>query len=406
MAFGQNVKAGSTNSIVIGEGYSEDQKLNNSTPNSLAIGFNSTQATLFVSGATGGASETGKVGIGTSFPMEKLDVVGNVKIDGSGYIIDALGVGTTRPEEQLEVAGNAKIIGSGFVLDHLGVGTTRPSEKLDVAGNAKINGSGHIANNLSVGGNSPDFITLNGNDMYIHGQLEQNGSGGASFHHIAIGNISPSGLQEGTLVVDQKVGVNNSNPKANLQINNDYNSISFGKIRTGDLEWSFGYIGFNATRDDNGVWHNKGVSSGGANGGLVMYTTNNGGFRIASIESDDTGNDRTFSDSEIKEKVLFRLQSNGKIMAKEIEVLADLWPDYVFEEGYTLKSLDEVEDYIAKHKHLPGVPSAKEIEQDGLNLGDMDAMLLEKIEELTLYVIELEKEISALKNTNSKSLTK
>ena len=137
-----------------------------------------------------------------------------------------------------------------------------------------------------------------------------------------------------------------------------------------------------------------------------MYTINNGGFRIASLESNGTGNDRTFSDSEIKEKVLFRLQSDGKIMAKEIEVLADLWPDYVFEDNYSLKSLKEVEEYIAKHKHLPGVPSAKKIEQDGLNLGDMDAMLLEKIEELTLYVIELEKELNALKNTNAKSLTK
>jgi hypothetical protein len=71
--------------------------------------------------------------------------------------------------------------------------------------------------------------------------------------------------------------------------------------------------------------------------------------------------------------------------------------DYVFEEDYNLKSLSEVESYIKENKHLPGIPSAAEIEQNGVSLSKMSNILLEKIEELTLHMIRLEKENAALK---------
>jgi hypothetical protein len=71
-------------------------------------------------------------------------------------------------------------------------------------------------------------------------------------------------------------------------------------------------------------------------------------------------------------------------------------PDYVFAKNYTLKSLDEVEDFIKKNNHLPGIPSAKTIETNGLSVGEMQKMQMEKIEELTLYIIELKKEIEKL----------
>ena len=89
MAFGQNVKAGSTNSFVIGKGYSETEKLVNANPNSLSIGFNSTKPTLFISSSSGGPTETGKVGIGLEYPMEKLDVNGNILVSdpNSGLIL-------------------------------------------------------------------------------------------------------------------------------------------------------------------------------------------------------------------------------------------------------------------------------------------------------------------------------
>lgn len=91
---------------------------------------------------------------------------------------------------------------------------------------------------------------------------------------------------------------------------------------------------------------------------------------------------------------------DGKIFAKEIEVKANVWADYVFANDYKLKSLEEVEKHIKEKGHLPNIPSAKEVEEQGINVADMDAKLLEKIEELTLYSIEQNKRIQKLESEN------
>lgn len=86
---------------------------------------------------------------------------------------------------------------------------------------------------------------------------------------------------------------------------------------------------------------------------------------------------------------------NGRVRAKEVKVEAAPWPDYVFEEGYELPDLSELSNYIKQHKHLPGMPSAKEVESDGIALGEMNRLLLEKVEELTLHLIEKERTIES-----------
>jgi hypothetical protein len=91
------------------------------------------------------------------------------------------------------------------------------------------------------------------------------------------------------------------------------------------------------------------------------------------------------------------LSVNGNIRAKEIKVEATNWPDYVFGKNYRLSSLAEIEKHIQEKGHLPGIPSAKEVESTGIDLGDMNAKLLKKIEELTLYLIQYGKEMNAVK---------
>lgn len=93
----------------------------------------------------------------------------------------------------------------------------------------------------------------------------------------------------------------------------------------------------------------------------------------------------------------YTLDVNGTIRAKEV-LIETGWSDFVFEEGYKLKSLNEVEKFIQKNKHLPDIPSASEVEEKGVSLGDIQPKLLQKVEELTLYVIELKKENEALKD--------
>lgn len=90
------------------------------------------------------------------------------------------------------------------------------------------------------------------------------------------------------------------------------------------------------------------------------------------------------------------LYVNGEVKAKKFHASLTPFPDFVFEPDYKLISINEVESFINEHGHLPGVPNAATVEKNGIELGEMNALLLQKIEELTLYIIALEKKMHAL----------
>lgn len=120
------------------------------------------------------------------------------------------------------------------------------------------------------------------------------------------------------------------------------------------------------------------------NGNIVI---NNGFLLIKGTNSNTVG------DSEIK------LGSNGYIRAREIKVDYDNIPDYVFKPNYKLMPLNELDKFINLNKHLPNIKGESEYsKEEGLNVGELNLKLLEKIEELTLYVIELKKEIDTIKS--------
>ena len=102
-----------------------------------------------------------------------------------------------------------------------------------------------------------------------------------------------------------------------------------------------------------------------------------------------------------------KLAVNGNIHSKEVRVDLTGWPDYVFTKAYDLPALKEVEKHILEKGHLQNIPSAEEVALKGVLLGDMNSKLLQKIEELTLYAIEQQKELERLKteNENYKSLS-
>ncbi len=93
----------------------------------------------------------------------------------------------------------------------------------------------------------------------------------------------------------------------------------------------------------------------------------------------------------------YQLSVVGKIMAEEVKVqLYATWPDYVFSNDYKLMPLEQLEQSIKSNKHLPNIPAAAEIEKNGIMLGDMNKKIVEKVEELTLYIIEINKKNTAL----------
>ena len=94
----------------------------------------------------------------------------------------------------------------------------------------------------------------------------------------------------------------------------------------------------------------------------------------------------------------FSCTAAGALKVKSLRVTTTDWPDYVFGGGHRLMPLQEVEDYIEAHGHLPEVPSAEEAEADGVDLGEMNKLLLQKVEELTLYIIDLQKQVEELKS--------
>ena len=94
-----------------------------------------------------------------------------------------------------------------------------------------------------------------------------------------------------------------------------------------------------------------------------------------------------------------KLTVDGLICAKEVRVSLSgqpCWPDFVFDENYKLLPLHELNTFIQLNKRLPNIPSATEVENDGINVGEMNRILLQKIEELTLYIIQMEKRIQEL----------
>jgi len=128
---------------------------------------------------------------------------------------------------------------------------------------------------------------------------------------------------------------------------------------------------------------------------LSMPNNNNNGGSYIGINDEANGvwckffNNRT-------------LRVNGTIFATEINVQANVWADKVFNSSYKLKSLDEIDTFIKNNNHLPDVPSENEVKENGINLAQMNAILLQKVEELTLLMIEQNKTIKNLQNKVSK----
>lgn len=116
------------------------------------------------------------------------------------------------------------------------------------------------------------------------------------------------------------------------------------------------------------------------NGDLEMAVANNANVRIGSSVPSS-----------------YKLAVNGNILSKEI-VVQSAWADYVFDENYRVPELKDVEKFIGQNKHLPGIPSATDIETNGLKVGDVQTKMMAKIEELTLYIISLNKKIEALES--------
>jgi len=184
-------------------------------------------------------------------------------------------------------------------------------------------------------------------------------------------------------------------PEGTVRIGNggEHANMYIGSYADYATSGNSSYLGFNARRNGT-TWHFDG--NGTNNGGALLWSDASGNILFANI-APTGGSAQQVAASNMYNNVNLILYNNGLLQAKEVKVTLSGWPDYVFGEDYKLMSLDETEKFINENGHLPGVPSAQEVEEEGLSLGEMNARLMQKVEELTLHVIELQKQIEELK---------
>jgi hypothetical protein len=407
-----------------------------------------------VSGSNIYSSNTGNVGIGLSTNInEKLTVRGNALIGdpaGSGFASLRLMGGNNFGVRINFLRADSSSLGAIYgydltdnmyfqagtntnqlVLDQngfVGIKTSVPTKMLDVAGSIR----------------SRDTITAD-NDIVAGGDVKATGSvSGATLMSSGVLTVAGNSVFGGTAVVSGLLSTNTGinineadgtlsfrtlgNEKGFVQLSGDnlrlgtYGTNTNGKfvIRTGGNDWvhvdgsgnmglgiasplskihiaagadagltSHGYLMLGPVTGSNLIFDNNEIiaRTNGQTGSLILQN-DGGSVRIGNVAVPGG----------------YKFAINGKMICEEVKVkLASTgWPDYVFADTYKLKPLIEVEKFIAQNRHLPNIPSAAEVEKNGIEIGDMQKRMMEKIEELTLYVIELEKKINELKAVKEK----
>ncbi len=217
---------------------------------------------------------------------------------------------------------------------------------------------------------------------------------------------SPNGAPATSNSSTGNVGIGVSSPDSKLHVEGDISSTGWSLLPSNILN-----IGFNSSDKTNGI-SNYGMSrlniysignSGSFGGGVALSGYFGLSLNTVSTERmriDDSGNvgigtstPQYKLDVNGKSSFADNMRVNAKIEAKEIKVTLTPTADFVFENDYNLPRLEDVEKHIKEKKHLPEIASAKEMEKAGVNIGEFQIKLLQKIEELTLYTIEQNKQL-------------
>ncbi|MEI2738312.1 MAG: hypothetical protein V9F01_05960 [Chitinophagaceae bacterium] len=393
------------------------------------------------------------VGIGTTFPAAKLDVkttsnyVGQFNgaapmymgifegdvyrgywgsYSGAAEDVDfGTGSGNTLGKLHLTIQANPRITinPSG----HVGIGTTNPLHLLHLnGGDLFVQSSSGLIRFGYSGANEWQMATTGagadlrwyttpdgGTTITPRHYFSQNGNmgvGGFSGPGVPLGRLDVIGA--GTTSSTNTFLLRNSAGDTIMRVRDDgrmgigYNTSTYGRtINLGGTginfytsnEAAFGGAVF-PTDTSIVIWSNSNANNylvlqpSWGNTGIGTYTPN-AKFHLNGAQLIGNNSQRIATG--------YELSVDGDVIAESfVTQNSTSWPDYVFEDNYHLMPLSDLEKSIRKNKHLPNVPSAADIEKNGINLGPMTSALLEKVEELTLYIIQLEKRLKALEEKN------
>ncbi len=377
-------------------------------------------------------SNNGNVGIGTNAPGAKLEVDpsgGNVgiRLKNSGlstnwdlYAYSDNNFYINNPNGSvLGIAANATANLMYLSGGSVGIGTTTPTAKLHVftpattkavfgrddgaaaenslirintAGSSNFSAIGFDVGPVPTAG-AAIWLPTNGSGLYMMG-------GGATYANLA------STAPQMTIAATGNVGIGTATPAASLDVGgvaaaNGALTTVVGRLGEGNGTGSGTFLGVRAWASqpvnakmfsiestfygvlNNSIEFYRGAST---SGGYTTFTTGNGTERVRIDPSGNVG----IGTSNPTQK----LSVAGTIQAYAVVVNTG-WSDYVFDKDYRLAPLSEVEQHIKADKHLPGIPSAQEVAEHGVSVGDMESKLLAKVEELTLHLIAQEKHMIA-----------
>lgn len=338
--------------------------------------------------------ENGNVGLGTTAPTARLTVAGSTRIDSTLTVNDSVVMATSaRVGEDLKVEGNLYIpnipslehyTNESFLVKDInglvqgittqGMASTIYSLSCDLAGANPFwnNGPNKLYTEcagvrVGIGTNSPEFTFDCRGDAKTAGHLwaNQSLSIGANMNTFSKLNI----VNTNRTAVIQANTVGNTKPYQRLMY------FEYDNTDTKILEVqnpTAGYTAFSLNSNGEMDIHN-GVAP-------IFHLGTNGmlSLRNNSMET-------------------FRVEANGMVRARKIKVDSETWADYVFDENYKLLPLNELELFVKQNKHLPSIPSEQQIKEEGIDVTEMNVKMMEKIEELTLYLIQQNKEIEKLK---------
>lgn len=337
--------------------------------------------------------QNGNVGIGNIMPASKLWVTGSritvYQIGEARYhLYNGGAVAEWLLGQKSNTANNFTISKSvaGMESDYfsiapggnIGIGNTTPQFKFDIASVENENGRLRLANTSSTGSNAAgSFPAIE--------VLGARGDANPTFEgRLALGTRRTDGNNlsnqtVGAVLFGGQYGTDNTFQQNKILYSSSIQGIAEGNFSSATA-MPTGIAFFTGTVGDDlgspNLYYGIERMRISSNGNIGIGTTAPGPYKLA-VE--------------------------GTIATRKIKVTqVNPWADYVFETGYKLPRLTEVEQFILKYKHLPDVPSAADAEKNGIDLGDNQTLLLKKVEELTLYMIELNKQMQTLAKENEK----